>query len=124
MYGYYILDWNATIGAYAIVQSGQPWETWSYEPYIAFTSNTSDTSRYAEPAGSRRTPTHYQLDLNYTQNFRLKNRYSFRSRPTCSTCSTSRRATTYQPAVPHSTFGYAEAYIDPRRLQLAVRFQF
>jgi len=29
---------------------------WSFEPYIAFTSNTSDASRLAEPAGSRRSP--------------------------------------------------------------------
>jgi hypothetical protein len=27
LYGYYQLDWNATVGAYAIYQSGQPWET-------------------------------------------------------------------------------------------------
>ena len=33
------------------LQSGQPWEAWSYEPYIALTTSTSDTSRYAEPAG-------------------------------------------------------------------------
>ena len=35
LYGYYMLPWNATVGAYVIVQSGQPWEKWSYEPYIA-----------------------------------------------------------------------------------------
>jgi len=33
VYGYYLLGWDATVGAYGIVQSGQPWETWSYEPY-------------------------------------------------------------------------------------------
>ncbi len=73
IYGYYVLDWNATAGAYFVAQSGQPWEMWSYEPYRALTTSTSDTSRYAEPAGSRRSPGHAQLDLNYTQNFRVPN---------------------------------------------------
>ena len=41
---------------FVVAQSGQPWEEWSYEPYIAFIgTNTSDLIRYAEPAGSRRT---------------------------------------------------------------------
>jgi hypothetical protein len=123
-YGYYILDWNATVGAYAIVQSGQPWEMWSYEPYIAFTSNTSDTSRYAEPAGSRRTPTHYQLDLNYTQNFRLKGRYSVQIAADVFNVFDKQTGYNYQPAFHTSTFGTPRSYYDPRRLQLAVRFQF
>ena len=38
------------------------------------TTSTSDTNRNAEPAGSRRTDSHWQLDLNYTQNFRLGGR--------------------------------------------------
>ncbi|MCA1651613.1 MAG: hypothetical protein LC753_15510 [Acidobacteria bacterium] len=65
------MNWNATVGAFAVAQSGQPWEAWSYEPYIALTTSTSDTSRFSEPAGSRRSPSHWQLDLNYTQNFRI-----------------------------------------------------
>ncbi len=76
LYGYYILNWNATVGAYAIVQSGQPWEKWDYVPYLNLSTSTTEMSKYGEPAGSRRTPTHYQLDLNYTQNFRFKGRYS------------------------------------------------
>ena len=48
------LNWNATAGAYLVAQSGQPWESWSYEPYISLTTSTSDTARFAEPAGSRR----------------------------------------------------------------------
>ena len=45
-------------------------------------------------------------------------------RPTCSTSSTSRPATTIQPASTTSTFGTPRTYFDPRRLQVAVRFQF
>ena len=33
LYGYRQLDWNASVGAFFVAQSGQPWETWSYEPY-------------------------------------------------------------------------------------------
>ena len=35
LYGYHAMPWNATLGAYIVAQSGQPWESWSYEPYIA-----------------------------------------------------------------------------------------
>ena len=74
MYGIRQLPWKATVGAYFVAQSGQPWETWSYEPYIALTTSTSDTNRYAEEAGSRRSDSHWQLDVNYTQNFRFGKR--------------------------------------------------
>ena len=60
VYGYYAVPWQASIGAYFVAQSGQPWEKWSYEPYIALTTSTSDATRYAEAAGSRRSPSHYQ----------------------------------------------------------------
>ena len=43
VYGYVHPAWNATVGAFFVVaQSGQPWETWSYEPYLALTTHTSD----------------------------------------------------------------------------------
>ena len=45
-------------------------------PTCALTTSTSDTARYAEPAGSRRTAPHWQLDLNYTQNIQLGGRYN------------------------------------------------
>ena len=77
VYGYYQLGWDASVGVYAFAQSGQPWEKWSYEPYIALTTSTSDANRYAEKAGSRRSPAHYQLDLNYTQNIRFANALQF-----------------------------------------------
>ncbi|MEA2572101.1 MAG: hypothetical protein QOI24_4102 [Acidobacteriota bacterium] len=62
------LAWKATVGAFFVYQSGQPYQLESYIPYSALTTNTSDTARYAEPAGRRRSPAHHQLDLNYTQN--------------------------------------------------------
>ena len=74
LYGHRQLPWRASVGAFFVAQSGQPWQMQSYEPYRILTTSTSDSNRYAEPAGSRRTDSHWQLDLNYIQNTRLKDR--------------------------------------------------
>ncbi|MFM7396126.1 MAG: hypothetical protein ACKO42_03290 [Gammaproteobacteria bacterium] len=72
MYGYYTTDWKANVGAILVAQSGKPWETWSSSFYGQGTGNASLASgAYAEPAGSRRSPSHWQLDLNYTQDFKI-----------------------------------------------------
>ena len=105
-------------------QSGQPWEAWSYEPYIALTTSTSDTNRYAEKAGSRRTPTHNQLDLNYTQNVRFAQRINFQVALDLFNVFDKQTGYNYQPSVHTTTFGTPRSYFDPRRLQVAVRFQF
>jgi hypothetical protein len=65
------LPWHATVGAFFVYQSGQPYQLESFIPYRALTTSTSDTDRYAEPAGRRRSPAHHQLDMNYTQNIGL-----------------------------------------------------
>jgi hypothetical protein len=66
------LPWKATAGFFFVFQSGHPWESTNYEIYRPLVgTSTSDTNRYAEPAGSRRGPNHYQLDFNYTQDVRL-----------------------------------------------------
>jgi Carboxypeptidase regulatory-like domain/TonB-dependent Receptor Plug Domain len=67
----YQLPWHATLGAFGLLQSGQPYQLESVLPYRAFTTSASDTNRYAEWAGTRTSPSHHQLDLNYTQNFPL-----------------------------------------------------
>jgi len=61
------LAWKATVGAFWVYQSGQPYQLESFLPYAALTTSTSDTNRYAEPAGRRKSPPHHQLDLKYTQ---------------------------------------------------------
>jgi hypothetical protein len=124
IYGSYNLKWNASVGAFAIYQSGQPWETWSYEPYIALTTNTSDTGRYAEKAGSRRTPDHYQLDLNYTQNVRIVDRYRLQFSADLFNAFNKQTGYSYQPSVHLATFGQPRLYYDPRRIQVAARFEF
>jgi hypothetical protein len=124
LYGYYMVPWAASVGAYVIAQSGQPWETWSYEPYRALTTSTSDTNRYAETAGSRRTPTHYQLDLNYTQNFKFQKRYGVQIGVDLYNVFNKQTPYDYQPSVHSSLYGQPRLYMSPRRIQLAARFQF
>ena len=124
LYGYYQLPWNASLGAYGIAQSGHPWEMWSYEPYIALTTSTSDTARYAEPAGSRRTDTHYQMDLNYTQDVRITNRFNFQVAVDLFNVFNKQTGYNPQPAAHSSTFGVFRTFYDPRRVQVAARFQF
>ena len=67
----YELPWQATIGAFGVYQSGQPYNLESVLPYRPLTGSTSDANRYAEPAGTRTTPGHHQLDFNYTQGIGL-----------------------------------------------------
>ena len=124
LYGFYMLPWNGSVGAFAIAQSGQPWEMHSYEPYIALTTSTSDTNRFAEKAGSRRTDPHYQLDLNYTQNFRLGSRLNAQLVADLYNVFDKQTPYNYNPAAHSSTFGQPQSFFAPRRLQLAARLQF
>ena len=105
-------------------QSGQPWEAWSYEPYISLTTSTSDTARLAEPAGSRRTDGHWQLDLNYTQNLRLGQWINLQIAADFFNVNNRQTGYNYQPSVHDSTFNTPRDYYDPRRFQLAARFRF
>jgi len=124
LYGYYQLPWQASLGAYAVAQSGQPWEMWSYEPYIALTTSTSDTSRYAEKAGSRRTPSHYLIDLNYTQGVRVWKNVRAQIAVDLFNVFNKQTGYNYQPSVHSSLFGTPRNYYDPRRVQVAMRVQF
>ena len=58
VYGYYSLKWNATAGAFLVAQSGQPWETWSYEPYIALHGISTRIRRASPNRPARGAPTH------------------------------------------------------------------
>jgi hypothetical protein len=124
LYGIYQLPWKATAGAYFVAQSGQPWEKWSFEPYIALTTSTSDVNRYAEKAGSRRSDSHWQLDLNYTQNFRFGKRLNLQILADLYNVFDNQTGYDINPNFSSSTFGVPRDYFDPRRLQLAARLQF
>ena len=124
LYGFYALPWQASVGAYAIAQSGQPWEVHSYEPYIALTTSTSDTNRFAEKAGSRRTDPHYQLDLNYTQGIRLATRLNVQLVADLYNVFDKQTPYNFNPAAHSSTFMKPQSFFAPRRFQLAARVQF
>ena len=125
LYGYYSLKWDAVVGAYAFAQSGQPWETWSYEPYIALTTNTSDTSRYAERAGSKRTNPHAQLDLKYTQNLRVGPHVRLQVDADLFNVFNGQTGYNVNPnAHGGSAYGLSRSFFDPRRFQIAARLRF
>jgi hypothetical protein len=136
--GFRSLKWNAQAGAFFLFQSGQPWESLSYEPYRALTTSTSDSNRYAEPAGSRRTDSHYQLDLNYTQNIKLTSRFKMQLVANLFNVFDKQTGYNIQPSVhvPVTTtttsdgksvtsgFGIPRSYYDPRRIEIDARIRF
>ena len=124
LYGFYNFNWNGTIGAYGVYQSGQPWETWNVEVYREYTSSSSDTSRYAEPAGSRTTDAHHQLDLSYTQNFPFGNRFNIQLRGEVFNVFDNQTGYNIQNKFNSAEFGTPRSYFRPRRFQLTVAFQF
>ena len=127
LYGTYNLPWNGVIGAFGIYQSGQPWEAWNYEIYRTlpgFGTSTSDTARYAEPAGSRRSPAHYQVDMTYTQNVPIFRGYNIQFQLDAFNLLDKQTGYDFQPSVHSAQFGQARQFFDPRRFQLAVRFEF
>ncbi|REJ72979.1 MAG: carboxypeptidase regulatory-like domain-containing protein [Acidobacteria bacterium] len=123
-YATYDFNWNGSAGIYAIFQSGQPWEAWDVEVYRSLTGSSSDTSRYAEPAGSRTTDDHYQIDLNYTHRFRFAERYRLELRADLFNVFDNQTGYNIQNKVNSAGFGVPRTYFDPQRLQLQVRFGF
>jgi len=124
LYGYYQLQWNASVGAFAVAQSGQPWEEWSFEPYRHLTSSTSEVNRYAESAGSRRSDAHWQMDLKYTQDFRLADRVTLQLVGDLYNVFDNQTGYDINPFRSSALFGNPRTYFDPRRFELAARFRF
>jgi len=126
VFGFYELNWNASVGGLFIYQSGQPWETWDVEIYRDLTGSSSDTNRYAEPAGSRRTSSHHQLDLNYTQNFYFgsADRYTVQLRADLFNVYDNQTGYNIQNKANSALFGTPRSFYNPRRLQLMAKFLF
>ena len=124
VYGFTELPWNARVGAYAVWQSGQPWEAWDSNVYRALTASTSDTIRYAEPAGSRTTPSHWQLDLNYTQNLAIFGNGNLQFRVDIFNLFDNQTGYAPEPRVNRAGFGNFREFYRPRRIQLALKYQF
>ena len=126
VFGFYTLSWNATAGAYILAQSGQPWETNDHRPYLGVggNTNTNDSARFSEPAGTHRTDTHYQLDLSYTQNFKVGARQTAQITVDLFNVFDKQTGTNVEPRASLSNYGQPRTYYDPRRLQMAFRFLF
>lgn len=126
--GYYSLPWNATVGAFGVAQSGQPWEAWdcnAYPPALTGTCTASShTIRNAEPAGTRITASHWQMDLNYTQNLRLAGRYNLIVAADLFNLFNKQTGYNFQPNKNDSLFNVPRTYFTPRRLEVNARFQF
>ncbi|HEV7763735.1 MAG TPA: carboxypeptidase regulatory-like domain-containing protein [Thermoanaerobaculia bacterium] len=129
VYGSYQLPWNGTIGGFGLYQSGQPWEAWNYEIYrfLPGFSGTSDLARYGEPAGRRRSPAHIQFDASYTQNVPVFG-YNFQFVLDAFNLFDNETGYDLEPSVHRTTtnvrFAEPRNRFDPRRYQLAVRFEF
>ena len=120
LYGSYLAPWDGRFGAYALYQSGEPWETWDGLYY----GYTSSVIRYSEPAGSRNGPSHWQLDLNYTQNFRFADVHNLQLRLDIYNVFDNQTGYNINPYASDSTYGEPRSYYRPRRLQLQVKYQF
>ncbi len=118
--GYYELDWDATVGAYFVFQSGEAWTAWDGSLY----GYSSSTSRYAEPAGSRRGASHWQVDLNYTQNYVVNDDITLKFRADLYNVFNKQTGYNYDPYTPDDTFGEARDFYNPRRIQLSVGLTF
>jgi Carboxypeptidase regulatory-like domain len=124
VYGSYNLPWNASAGTYIVAQSGQPWEKWDYTLYSALTTSTSETIKYAEPAGSRRAPSHAQIDLKYLQSLPFAKRYNAQVDVDLFNAFDSQTGYNIEPRVHAAGFGTPQSFFDPRRVQVAFRLIF
>ena len=124
LFGSYNLPWDASAGTYIVAQSGQPWEKWDYTLYSALTTSTSETIKYAEPAGSRRAPSHAQMDLKYLQNFRFAKSRIAQIDVDAFNIFNSQTGYNIEPRVHAAGFGQSQSFFDPRRVQVAFRFIF
>lgn len=75
-------------------------------------------------AGSRRTGSHWQLDLNYTQNFQLSEMFVMNFRADLFNVFNRQTGYNFDPYAYSETFGEARSYYSPRRLQLSVNVAF
>ena len=118
-FGHLDLPWRASIGALLFYQSGQPWEAWDATAY-GLPTYFSSTIRYAERAGSRRSPSRWQLDRSYTQRFSLVAAIEARLRVDLFNVFDRQTGYDIDPLVRNATFGQPRSRFDPRRLQVSV----
>lgn len=124
LYGHYTTDWKANVGAYFVFQSGEPWETWSSSYYGFGQSSYYAISAFAEPAGSRRSASHWQLDLNYTQDFQFASLPTLKFRADVFNVFNRQTGYSIEPVDFSPLYGQARRNYLPRRLQLSVKVEF
>ncbi len=124
VYGAYDFTWNGRAGAYLVYQSGEPWEAWDRFVYASQTGSSSDTIKYAEPAGSRTTSSHWQLDLNYTHNFMFAGNHNIQLRADVFNVFDNQTGYAIDRDANNAGFGDPTRFYRPRRIQLAVKYQF
>ncbi len=119
MYGSYLLDWEANVGFYLLAQSGDAWEAWDGSLY----GYSSSTIRFAEPAGTRRSDSHWQLDLNYTQDFMVDD-YVVKFQADLFNVFDNQTGRNLNPYVSSDTFGEPRSLYSQRRVQITASIEF
>ena len=108
IYGSYFLPWHASVGAYVVAQSGQPWEKWELRALqrVHDVDERHDQVRRAGGLAPRAVARAARPEV-HRRTSRSASATARRSTSTCSTCSTSRRATTSSRASTLAGFGTA-----------------
>ena len=121
-FGYLDLPWRARAGMFLIYQSGQPWEAWDSLAY-GLPSYFSSTIRYAEPAGSRRSASHWQLDLCYEHGIGMAAGMEAKLRVDVFNVFDRQTGYNINPYARDAAFGQPRSHFDSRRMQVAVRVE-
>ncbi|WP_316415768.1 TonB-dependent receptor [Mesoterricola silvestris] len=129
LFGSYAFPWNGKLGVYAVYQTGMHWQKTDYKVYQALitatgSTSTSDTARYAEPAGSRVNPAHYQMDLSYTQTFWQSKTMGLSGTVDLFNVFNRQTVTAYNQSANGGLFASPQTYMPPRRTQFGLRFWF
>ncbi len=80
--------------------------------------------RFAEAAGSRRSKAHFQLDVNYAQEFEVMDGYSVELRAELFNVLNSQTGYNLRSRVNSAGFGTPATLFNPRRLQLTAKAKF
>ena len=119
VFGHLDLPWRATAGIFGVYQSGQPWEAWDALAY-GLPSYHSSTIRHAEPAGSRRSPAHWQVDLSYRQRIDIRGGLAAILRADLFNVFDRQTGYNMNPYARDPTFGQPRNRFKPRRLLVSV----
>ena len=111
-YGAYEFPWDASLGYLAYYQSGH---TWAHQWASTF---------YLEPRGSRETPSHFQLDLNYSQRVNITDDYGLLLRLDVFNVFDKQTGYNPQPRYDDSELGVYRSHENPRRVQLTASISF